>query len=256
MKILNTPIAAFQKYFNSISSYPENDTTLKLESFSDASMGQNDENINVREDISIFRKNRNSVHKICWTSRTARRVARSTRTDGVLAAVDEIPYMSTILNEGDESRTTELILDSEATLHLCSTAREHQESTNKLILPSIREEHHRGPVAVIVLTPGMTHLADSVTKETYDRKRSGWNIKNGLSSTSKRLLYSTSCRASLSRQPLRENLPPIRSTLGFKNTRSDQHSWTQEFFWLQLAISLHVFLKHRSKKVHEKKNDS
>lgn len=167
IKALNATLKQLKLYPAKLSFHSVNGSTFALEAMSDASLRERDSKTNVREGILIFRRSDDIIHPIGWTSRLARRVARSTSTAELLSAadaVDQITYLNTVLKEIDSTTPTELILDSKTTFHLCATASEPQEAKNKIILASIREEHHMSSLATIRWTPGNRHLADALTK--------------------------------------------------------------------------------------------
>lgn len=168
LRALNTTIKTLQKYPAVISFLPGGEHPFKLEGISDASMRESTNGSNVREGIIILRRSGDCVHAISWVSRLARRVARSTSTAELLAAsdaVDRLTYLNHILIELGIHQTTELIVDSKSTFHLCSTYTEPTEVKNKIILASIREEHHASSMATMRWTPGQSHLADALTKD-------------------------------------------------------------------------------------------
>lgn len=147
---------------------------FKLEAMSDASMQAHNDKTNVREGIIIFRRSHSIVHAVGWMSRLARRVARSTSTAELLAAadaVDRLTYFKHLLGSIAGTQTTELVLDSRSTFHLCSTMKEPEEIKNKLLLASIREEFNTGSMNTIRWTPGSTHLADALTKDNQEVAR-------------------------------------------------------------------------------------
>lgn len=105
-----------------------------------------------------------------WTSRLAKRVARSTCTAGRLAAADaenKLTCSKLVVEEnlGTKLETIELILDSRSAFYLCSTLRKPKEIKNKLLLSSIQENYLKDLMATIRWTPGSSHLADVLTKD-------------------------------------------------------------------------------------------
>lgn len=70
--------------------FPPNAQGFKLESMSDALMRSTDKKENVREGIILFRRYKEIVHNIGWTSRLEKRVARSTSTAELLTAADAV----------------------------------------------------------------------------------------------------------------------------------------------------------------------
>lgn len=58
-------------------------------------------------------------------------------------------------------------MDSKALFRLCSTTKELEEARNKIILGTIREEHHDSSRPAIRCTPGAAHLADALTKDNH-----------------------------------------------------------------------------------------
>lgn len=75
---------------------------FKLEAMSDGSMRTTDDKTNVREGIILFRRCGEVVHTIEWTSRLAKRVARSTSTAELFAAgeaVNKITYFKHLVEQ-------------------------------------------------------------------------------------------------------------------------------------------------------------
>lgn len=108
------------------------------------------------------------MHAINWTSRQARRVARSTSTAELLAAADAVDKVTCLKHlPGDltTDQPTELAIHSRSLFHLCTTMKEPEKARNKIILATIREEHHTSSLATIRWTPGTAHMADALTKD-------------------------------------------------------------------------------------------
>lgn len=168
LKALNATLKVVKNYSATLSFQPPQGSKFRLEAMSDASMKKADAQANVREGYIIFRRSGDSTHPISWTSRRARRVARSTSTAELLAAadaVDKVTYLKHLLEELQSSQTTELVVDSRSIFSLCSTMKEPEEAKNKIILATIREEHNEQSLSTIRWTPGAAHLADALTKE-------------------------------------------------------------------------------------------
>lgn len=127
----------------------------------------------VHEGIILIRRNEKVVHIIEWTSRLAKRIARSTSTAKLLATADAVDMLTYFKlqdeqNPGTRVETTEWILDSRSAFYLCSTLKEPEEVKDRLLLASIREEYHQSSMSTIRWTPGSTDLADVLTKGSQE----------------------------------------------------------------------------------------
>lgn len=139
-----------------------------LEAMSDASMRSNDDKSNVREGILVALRQGNIIHPLCWSSKLSSRIARSTSTLKLLAAAsttDRVTYMKLLFENiyKDKLQSSELVLHSRTTNHLCLTLWEPQKAQNKIILSSICQEFYQQSMRSIRWTPGSTHLADALT---------------------------------------------------------------------------------------------
>lgn len=168
LRALNPTLCSLKNLASTIAYLSSNGPATRLEVFSNTAVNVVEDVTNVVEGILIMGRSGTMVHAIGWTSKRARREARSINTPELLAAaggVDQFTFIEMLLEEIVRSQTSELLLDSYTAFHLCSTHKNPEEARNELILTSISGEQYNGSMEIICWSPGQTHLADALTKD-------------------------------------------------------------------------------------------
>lgn len=141
--------------------------SFKLEVVLNALMQTQNERVNVKEGILIFRQSVNTVRPIAWWCSLGRRIAWSTSTAKPLAAPDAVDremFLKHLFEKSAGPQTTELVLYSRPVVCPCSTAKEPEETESELLLASIREKFFFS-VCLIWWVLGQSHLAAALTKD-------------------------------------------------------------------------------------------
>ncbi len=171
LKDLDALIRYSKKYEPCIS-FPSSEAGSKFhfDVYSDASMSSKSEE-GARGGFVIFRRSRDIVHPIYWSSRKLRRVARSSSTAEILAAADAIDmasYLASLAAELMYSHKIEFTTDSRSLFNLASTTKEPTERLNKKDLAAIREAFESGLIKGINWCPGYYLVADALTKDNRE----------------------------------------------------------------------------------------
>lgn len=152
----------------------QTDALFQLEVISNASMNETENKTNVREGILTLRGMGSCVHAISWSSKLAKRVTRGAGIAELLAAADatdKVTYFKNMPEEIQWPQRTGMILDSRTPYHLYSFYKEFLEARNKIVLTSVREEHHLLSIATIRWTPEKAQFGDALTKDKVVMKR-------------------------------------------------------------------------------------